>query len=71
MTLVYAKIINMCGAGPGTGGWGQGVRVKGAYRELFTSDCSTHIAVGSDVGLWGWGNDGGGEGGGERLLLKF
>ena len=24
MTLVYAKIINMCGAGPGTGGWGQG-----------------------------------------------
>ena len=29
MTLVYAKIINMCGAGPGTGGWGQGVGVKG------------------------------------------
>ena len=29
MTLVYAKIINMCGAEPGTGGWGQGVGVKG------------------------------------------
>ena len=24
MTLVYAKIINMCGAGAGTGDWGQG-----------------------------------------------
>ena len=33
--------------------------------KLFTSDCSTHIAVGRDVGLWGWGNDGGGEDGGE------
>ena len=65
MTLVYAKIINMCGAGPGTGGWGQGVGVKGGYLKLFTSDCSTHIAVGRDVGLWGWGNDGGGEDGGE------
>ena len=35
MTLVYAKIINMCGAGPGTGGlgargWGQG-GVKGGF----------------------------------------
>ena len=31
--------------------------------------------MGRDVGLWGSGNDGGGEGGveggGERLLLKF
>ena len=37
--------------------------------------------MGRDVGLWGWGNDGGGammgvgravgKGGGERLLLKF
>ena len=24
MTLVYAKIINICGAEPGTGGWGKG-----------------------------------------------
>ena len=24
MKLVYAKIINMCGAGPGTEGWGKG-----------------------------------------------
>ena len=68
MTLVYAKIINMCGAGPGTGGWGQGVGVKWGSRgglKLFTSDRSTHIAVGRDVGVWGWGNDGGGDGGGE------
>ena len=62
MTLVYAKIINMCGAGPGTGGWGQGVGVKGGqggFLKLFT------IAVGRDVGLWGWGNDRGGDCGGE------
>ena len=56
--------------GLGARGW-VGV---GVYK-LFTSDCSTHIAVGRDVGLWGWGNDeggeDGGEGGGERLLLKF
>ena len=35
------------------------------------SDCSTHIAVGKDVQLWGCGNDGVGrgvgKGGGERL----
>ena len=59
----------------GVGGKGLGSRgVKGGLK-LFTSDCSTHIAVGRDVGLWGWGNDGGGDGGGEgdgeRLLLKF
>ena len=51
----------MCGAGPGTEGWGQGVGIKGGQGgglKLFTSDCSTHIAVGRDVGLWGWGNDG-------------
>ena len=56
MTLVYAKMINMCGAGAGTGVWGQGVGVKGGSRgglKLFTSDCSTHTAVGRDVGLWG------------------
>ena len=56
--------------GVGARGWGQGGELK-----LFTSDCSTHIAVGKDVGLWGWGNDGVGrvvgKGGGERLLLKF
>ena len=72
MTLVYAKITNMCKAGPGTGGWGQGVGGQGGVKgglKLFTSDCSTDIAVGTDVGLWGWGNDG--EGDGERLLLKF
>ena len=49
--------------GLGARGWGQG-GVKGGLK-LFTSDCSTHIAVGRDVGLWGWGNDGGGDGGGE------
>ena len=56
--------------GLGARGWGQGGSRGGL--KLFTSDCSTHIAVGR---MWGWGNDGGGdgggEGGGERLLLKF
>ena len=51
MTLVYAKIINMCGAGPETGGWGQG-GVKGGLK-LFTSDCGRHIAMGRDGGVWG------------------
>ena len=55
--------------GLGPRGWGQWGSSGGL--KLFTSDCSTHIAVGRDVGLWGWGNDGGGDGGGERLLLKF
>ena len=32
MTLVYAKIINMCGAGAGTGGCGQGVGGQGGSR---------------------------------------
>ena len=51
MTLVYVKIIGMfvCGADPG--GRGVGVWGKGGYLKLFTSDCSTHIAVGRDVGL--------------------
>ena len=52
--------------GLGARGWGQG-----AYLKLFTSDCSTHIAVGKDVGLQGWGNDRVGrvvgKGGAERL----
>ena len=39
----------------GVGGKGLGSRgVKGGLK-LFTSDCSTHIAVGRDVGLWGVG----------------
>ena len=74
MTLVYAKIINMCGAGPGTGGWGQGVGVKGGSRgglKLFTSDCGRHIAVGRDRGCGGKVMMGVrrvvGKGGGERL----
>ena len=29
MTLVYAKMINMCGAGAGTGIGGKGLGVKG------------------------------------------
>ena len=48
MTLVYAKIINMCGAGPGTGGWWQGVGVKGESRgclKLFKNEIYTYIAV--------------------------
>ena len=49
--------------GLGARGWDQGGS-RGVLK-LFTSDCSTHIAVGRDVGLWGWGNDGGGDGGGE------
>ena len=32
----------------GQGGRGMG---QGGYLKLFTSDCSTHIAVGRDVGL--------------------
>ena len=51
MTLVYAKIINMCGAGPGTGGWGQGVGVKGGQGgsrgglKLFKNEIYIYIAV--------------------------
>ena len=47
MTLVYAKIINMCGAGPGTGGWGQG-GVKGRGQgglKLFKNEIYIYIAV--------------------------
>ena len=46
MTLVYAKIMGMfvCGAEPG----GRG---QGGYLKLFTTDCSTHIALGKDVRL--------------------
>ena len=50
------------GQNQGVGGRGRG---QGGYLKLFTSNCSAHIAVGKDVGLQGWGNDGGGEGGGE------
>ena len=32
MTLVYATIINMCGAGAGTGDWGQGVGGQGEVK---------------------------------------
>ena len=32
MTLVYAKIINMHGAGAGTGDWGQGVGGQGEVK---------------------------------------
>ena len=56
MTLVYAKIINMCGAGPGTGAWGKGLGSRGGSRgglKVFTSDCGRHIVVGRDGGLWG------------------
>ena len=52
MTLVHAKIINMCGAGPDTGGWGQGVGVKGGQGgvkggglKLFKNEIYTYIAV--------------------------
>ena len=47
MILVYAKIINMCGAGPGTGGWGQGVGVRGVAKT------AAHILLW--VGMWGCG----------------
>ena len=73
MTLVYAKIINMCGAGPGTGGWGKSWGqggVKGGLK-LFTSDCGRHIAVGRDGGCGGEVMMGVrrlvGKGGGKRL----
>ena len=71
MTLVYAKIIGMfvCGADPGGRGRGRGRR--GVF-ELFTRDCGTHIAVGRDGAVQGWGNDGGGEGGwGQALIEDF
>ena len=57
--------LSICvGQGQEQGVGGKGLGSRGGLK-LFTSDCSTHIAVGRDVGLWGWGNDGGGEGGGE------
>ena len=34
MTLQYAKIINMCGAGPGRGGWGKGGSRVGGSKTL-------------------------------------
>ena len=55
MTLVYAKIINMCGAEPGTGGWGKGLGSRGGQGgclKLFTSDYGRHITVGRDGGMW-------------------
>ena len=78
MTLVYAKIINMCGAGPETGGWGQGVGVKGGQGGVWNSSQVTAAHILLWVGMWGCG--GGammgagmvmGKGGVERLLLKF
>ena len=45
MTLVYAKIINMCGAGPGTGGrgWGGGGWGVGGFYEISSEINCTHI----------------------------
>ena len=59
----------LCGGqNQGVGGRGRG---QGGYLKVFTTDCSTHIAVGKAVGLYGWGNDRGGrvvgKGGGERF----
>ena len=50
MTLVYAKIINMCGAGPGTGGWGKGLGSRGGQggqggSKLFKNEIYTYIAL--------------------------
>ena len=45
MTLVYAKIINMCGAGAGTGDWGQGVGGQGGGLKLFKNEIYTYIAL--------------------------
>ena len=52
MTLVYAKIINMCGAGAGTGIGGKGLGVKGRSRggqggglKLFKNEIYTYIAL--------------------------
>ena len=48
MTLVFAKIINMCGARAGTGDWGQGVGVKGGQGgglKLFKNEIYTYIAL--------------------------
>ena len=46
-------------------------RGQGGYLKLFISGCSTHMAVGMDVGVGRWCNDGVGrvvgKGGGERL----
>ena len=78
MTLVYAKIINMCRAGPGTGGWGKGLGSRGGQGgglKLFTSDCGRHIAVGRHGGCGGEAMMGVrrvvGKRGGERLQSKF
>ena len=64
MTLVYAKIINMCGAGPGTGGWGQGVGVKGGQGGVWnwSQVTAAHILLwvemlgcgGGAMMGWGW-----------------
>ena len=53
MTLVYAKIINMCGAGAGTGDWGQGVGSQGEVKgggqggglKLFKNEINTYMAL--------------------------
>ena len=52
MTLVYAKIINMGGAGAGTGGCGQGVGGQGGGQggqggglKLFKNEIYTYIAL--------------------------
>ena len=51
MTLVHAKIMGMfVGQNQGVGVGGQG-----GYLKLFTSDCSTYIAVGRDGGAVGVG----------------
>ena len=57
MTLVYAKIINMCGAGAGTGDWGQGVGGQGEVKggqggglKLFKNEICTYIALSRPMG---------------------
>ena len=44
MTLVYAKIINMCGAGAGTGDWGSRGG-QGGGLKLFKNEIYTYIAL--------------------------
>ena len=65
-------LVCLCvGQTQGVGGGGRGTR---GYLKLFTRDCGTHIAVGREWGVWGWGNDGGGEGVGKggwgQALIK-
>ena len=65
MTLVYAKIIDMfvCGGqtqGVGHKGWG------GTWKFPKLSPTHRWLFVGA-AGVWGWDNDGGGEGWGRGV----